>query len=311
MLSARIVQVVGLAITALAVGLVAWSIYSSELLASEAWKEADVLIAAVTAATIFVPSLLCIAAAWYLLIASVTIVRISWLEGYSIYAISAIYRYIPSNIVHYVGRYYMLHQRGIEHSVIAWSIVAETTLFVSTSTLVALAFGAPLIRGAVLNAAHENWLLEAAAVLTAIVFASVVLLIVKRRAVIHDVIEPFLRPKVLYAGLAAFFLQVVARVISGVALWWLAIQLLGPETPSLPDMIAIWAAAWLLGYVTPGASAGIGVREAVIIASFSGLGVPMAGATLVAITFRVTTTISDMIFSGSGWAARRFVKTPG
>lgn len=307
LLSEKLVRWVGMAITALALGLVGWSIYTSDLLASDAWQSFDVLWAVFAASAIFVPSLICVATAWYLLIVSASKVSVSWLEAYYIYAVSSIYRYIPSNIVHYVGRYYMLQQRGVEHAVAAWGILAETAIFVSASALVAFSFGAPLIREAIVKAAQDSALLRAVAVLASIALIAAAILIIKRRGVIRELVLPFLRTEVLYAGLASFGLQVVARVVSGLALWWLATQLLGVETPSIADVIAIWSAAWLLGYITPGASAGLGIREAVIIASFTGLGVPIAGATLVAIAFRVTTTLSDLIFSGSGWASHHLV----
>jgi uncharacterized membrane protein YbhN (UPF0104 family) len=69
-------------------------------------------------------------------------------------------------------------------------------------------------------------------------------------------------------------------------------------------MIAIGSAAWTLGCVTPGASAGLGVREAVLIAASIGVGVTTADATLTAIAFRVTTTIADLLFRSTGWSAR-------
>ena len=130
------------------------------------------------------------------------------------------------------------------------------------------------------------------------------------RRAIRELLKPFLRANVVYSAIVSLLLNIAARVISGAALWWLAAQLLGSATPPAADMIAIWAAAWLLGYITPGASAGLGVREAVIIASLAGLGVPMAGATLVAIAFRVTTTIGDLIFAASGWVSWHFMRSP-
>jgi len=299
----------GIAITALAVGLVGWSVYTSELLASGSWKSPEVLTAVLISAAIFVPSLICVATAWYLLIASVSKIRISWLECYSIYAISDLYRYIPSNIVHYVGRYYMLHRRGVAHSVAAWGILAEMALYLSASALVVVSFGAPLVREAVLSAANESWLLQALPILSGLALTGVALLTIKHRDMVRNLVEPFLRAKVFHSGLAAFALHVAARIISGSALWFLSSRLLQSAAPPFPDVVAIWAAAWLLGYIVPGASAGLGVREAVMIASFSGLGVPLAGATLVAIAFRATTTISDLIFSGSGWLSRRMIIT--
>ena len=116
---------------------------------------------------------------------------------------------------------------------------------------------------------------------------------------------PFLRKQVLVATVEAFSLHVAARVVSGVALWWLASSLLEGNQSSMPDVIAIWAAAWVIGYLTPGASAGLGVREAVMIGAFTGLGAPLEGATLVAIAFRVATTLGDIIFAGIGYASHR------
>jgi glycosyltransferase 2 family protein len=310
LLSGQLIRWAGLAITAAAIGLVVWSIYKSDLLASDAWMATDVLTGVAASALIFCASLFCVFAAWYLLIMSVSKVHVSWMDGFYIYAVSAIYRYIPSNVIHYVGRYYMLRQRGVEHAAATWGIVAETALFICASVLIALIFGAPLVHQALLDAAQDNWLLFAVIALVGIVAVAGALVVLRRRVAIRELIAPFMRTKVLHAGVEAFVLHLVARLVSGVALWWLSVQVLGSDQASLPDMIAIWAAAWTLGYVTPGASAGLGVREAVIIAAMVGLGVPMAGATLVAIAFRVATTIGDLIFAAAGWASHRFIGPP-
>jgi glycosyltransferase 2 family protein len=306
LLSGQLIRWVGLAITALAVGLVVWSIYTSDLLASDAWMTTEVLTGVAASTLIFCASLFCVFAAWYLLIMSVSKTHISWLDGFYIYAVSAIYRYIPSNVIHYVGRYYMLRQRDVEHAAATWGIVAETALFICASTLIAVVFGAPLVRDALLRAAQDNWLLFAIIALVLIVAAAGAILMLRRRVALRELVAPFMRTRVLHAGLEAFALHVAARMISGVALWWIAVQVMGSDQASLPDMIAIWAAAWTLGYITPGASAGLGVREAIIIAAMVGLGVTMADATLVAIAFRVATTLGDLLFAAMGWAVHRF-----
>jgi uncharacterized membrane protein YbhN (UPF0104 family) len=301
---------VGLLITASAVGFVAWSLYTSDLLATDAWMNTHVIVGVILAALIFTLSLCCVYTAWYLVVRSVSEVKIGWLEGFYIYSTSEIYKYVPSNIMHHVGRYYMLRRRGVEHSAASWGILAEMGLMVAASLLVALVFGTPLIRTAVLDLAPEGWpvLLGGAAIVIVIVVGASVALVL-RRAKIQDLVRPFLRIEVLIAGLQAFLLQVTARTVSGFALWWLASDLLGAHQPSIPNVIAVWAAAWVAGYLTPGASAGLGVREAVIIGLFVGLGVPIEGATLVAIAFRVATTLGDLMFAGIGWASHYYIGT--
>ena len=309
-LARRLIRWIGLVITAAAVGLVIWSIYTSELLASGAWMTTEVLTGVVAGALIYSVSLFCVFSAWYLLIVSASKAHISWPDGFYIYSVSALYRYIPSNVIHYVGRYYMLRQRGVEHAVAAWGIVAETVLFIAASSFIALSFGAPIIREEVARAAHDNGTFVLLIVLALVAVVCVAAVILHRRATIRELIAPFTRTQVLYAGIEAFLLQLVARILSGVALWWLSVQVLGPDQISLADMIAIWAAAWTLGFITPGASAGLGVREATIIAALVGLDVPMASAALIAIAFRVATTIGDLLFAASGWVSHR-LRTSG
>jgi uncharacterized membrane protein YbhN (UPF0104 family) len=264
----------------------------------------------VLAALLFTLSLSCVYTAWYLVVLSISAVKIKFLEAFYIYSVSQIYKYIPSNIMHHVGRYYMLRRRGVEHSAAGWGMLAETALMITASIFVALVFGAPLIRAAVLNLAHEGWPILLAIAVVMIVAGSASALVLRRqKTTIRDLVSPFLRVQVLVAGLKAFLLQVVARAVSGFALWWLAADLLGAYQLSMPDVIAIWAAAWVIGYVTPGASAGLGVREAVIIGSFVGLGAPIEAATLVAIAFRVATILADLMFAGVGWASHRFIGT--
>lgn len=65
-------------------------------------------------------------------------------------------------------------------------------------------------------------------------------------------------------------------------------------------LISIWALAWLAGYVVVLAPAGLGVREAVLIAMLT----PMFGyhmAIIVTVIFRISLVIGDVLFAGSGW----------
>jgi len=304
LLSSQFIRWIGIAVTALSVGLVAWSLYTSDLLTSDAWRRVDVIEGTMISVLIYVPSLFCVSTAWYLLVMSVAKTRITWLDGLYIYALSAIYRYIPSNVVHYVGRYYMMRQRGVEHAAVAWGIIAETALLLAASTIVALAFGAPLIREGLFRVVHEDWLIVLVVLLTALSLFAIAILLLLRSDALMALISPFLHVGVFRAGAESFLLYVAARLISGASLYLIS-KMIGVVQLSLPDMIAIGSAAWTLGYITPGASAGLGVREAIIIAALIGLGVSTADATLVAIAFRVATTVADLIFTASGWAAHQ------
>ena len=71
-----------------------------------------------------------------------------------------------------------------------------------------------------------------------------------------------------------------------------------------PAVAAALAGAWVVGFVIPGASAGIGVREAAVILLLS----PALGAgdaAVVATVYRLVTAGGDALFAALGELVRR------
>ena len=66
-------------------------------------------------------------------------------------------------------------------------------------------------------------------------------------------------------------------------------------TGELMDPIGVAAAAWLIGFVIPGAPGGIGVRDAFLIAGLSAAGMPATEASAVALGHRFVTMIGDAL----------------
>jgi hypothetical protein len=87
--------------------------------------------------------------------------------------------------------------------------------------------------------------------------------------------------------------------IAGGVLWLLAAVLGDPGPVALNPLTSIsaLALAWVAGFVAPGASAGIGVREAVLILALDrALGAEASAA--VALALRLVTTAGDIVFFG-------------
>ena len=61
------------------------------------------------------------------------------------------------------------------------------------------------------------------------------------------------------------------------------------------ELIGIGSAAWLVGFVVPGAPGGLGVREAVLIAGLSAVALPATEATAVALAYRFVTMVGDVL----------------
>jgi hypothetical protein len=102
------------------------------------------------------------------------------------------------------------------------------------------------------------------------------------------------RAALLYA---AFF------VIGGILLWLLTLAVGGHRlgTPGLLASISALALAWIAGFVTPGSSAGFGVREAVLIVVLQSSLDREAGV-LVALALRLVTLAGDLLFFAASLA---------
>ena len=98
------------------------------------------------------------------------------------------------------------------------------------------------------------------------------------------------------AALYALFFLVFAAIF-----WMLAQSVSASGQPAIDPAgsVAVVALAWLVGFAMPGSSAGIGVREAVLIAALEGtLGAPASA--LIALALRLVTIGGDVVFFALG-----------
>jgi hypothetical protein len=93
--------------------------------------------------------------------------------------------------------------------------------------------------------------------------------------------------------------------ICGVILWAITWVVLGdPDGLTIAAAMGAYAAAWVVGFVVPGASAGIGVREAVMIFGLAGL-VGTPESIIIALLMRVATVVGDVLFFASAQLTRK------
>jgi len=80
-----------------------------------------------------------------------------------------------------------------------------------------------------------------------------------------------------------------------------------PVPPDIVRLTSYAAISWSIGFVSPGAAAGIGVRETILILLLAGAVEP-APATSAAVAYRLVTTLGDLItwaLAGIWWWTRR------
>lgn len=104
----------------------------------------------------------------------------------------------------------------------------------------------------------------------------------------------------LFAGRMPVLITTACVLLTGLSF---ALVARGMGDAEIIPLVSIFAAAWLAGFVTPGAPAGIGLREGILIASLS----PMIGAgsaITAALLHRLVTALVDATIGLLAWRRR-------
>lgn len=218
--------------------------------------------------------------------------------GIAIYARTQIAKYLPGNVFHLVGRHLAGRGLGLGHTPMVCAAWFESVTLVSAAAVLSLiglatwgSFGTPRL-----------FPLLAAALALALIAPFAMGTLLPQISRLTGQRMPAEGLATLATGIAIPYLLYIVFFSAAGAILWLQAFGLGEAGPAmLPAVVSIAAGAWILGFVTPGAAAGIGVREALLIAGLSdGLG--LENAALIAIAFRGTTLIGDMLFFLGGLA---------
>ncbi|MEW5833881.1 MAG: hypothetical protein AB1832_02350 [Pseudomonadota bacterium] len=98
------------------------------------------------------------------------------------------------------------------------------------------------------------------------------------------------------SALVCYGFYASSYVLIGIGLWAVAHTLAGgtAAVPGILFFVGAFASSWILGFVAPGAPAGLGIREAVLSAWLSGVLAP-ANVVLLVVMLRIATTLGDLL----------------
>jgi hypothetical protein len=243
-------------------------------------------------------------AAWYLLLRS-TGATAPLIAVLTIWGRAQAGKYLPGNIGQYLGRAALAWQHGIPVHQSALTLVFETIGLVVTAAACALLAG---LRGSSAGSPLDDpWkiaLLATGAVAVPFLLAHVLErwfpeALRKRLGVARLPV-----PSVPTLG-ACLALYAVCFVCGGLSFELLARGLFGAgSAASWAWVIPAFALSWVAGFVTPGAPAGLGVREALLVGATAPLYGPGA-ALSTALALRVVTVLGDGIAFLAGTACAR------
>lgn len=219
--------------------------------------------------------------------------RLPFRHAARIWFLSNLGKYVPGNIWSLTAMGVMARERGISGIAAAGSSVIMQMVSLATGAAIVMVTGAKLL--------GEPLLVGAAVLLLIIGLLAAPRLLPPLATWVGNLTGREIAPPTVPA--TSIWTAAVASSLSWL-LYGLAFQLfvhgmLGSAPGEISSYIAVYSAAYILGFISPIAPAGLGVREFTLAAFMTQLGLANeADAALIAIAARLWLTIVELVPSG-------------
>jgi glycosyltransferase 2 family protein len=293
----KIIRIIGICIVALSFIYIIWIGYSNWRDIRQTVSIQDKIIWLVIGILGYMLILTLLALAWkrslHLLGKDIT-----YRDSYIVFNRSLISKYLPGNVFQYVGRFLLGRNIGISDTTLVSSIILETLIQVAASIILVLSFN--IILGWVYK--FNNLTLVLSAVF--IILSIVIILILKYSSKTRQWL--FKKPwfiqirtinvkSLLIGSIPILLIYFVFLLASGFLFWFLSITIFEINfSNSIPIFIGAYIISWTIGYITPGAPGGLGIREAILISILSPY-MPGAKALSISIIFRLITIVGEVL----------------
>ena len=138
-----IARAVGLALSLLALGYVAYQAALSASTLERDFLTREFIAAIVVASVIYSALGMVIALAWHILVASTGSAHLRLRDSLRVFGRSQILKYLPTNVLHYAGRHAAAYRMGVSHKALIWASVAEGALVLAAAALTTCDLCAP------------------------------------------------------------------------------------------------------------------------------------------------------------------------
>lgn len=202
--------------------------------------------------------------AWRLVLSFLHGGRISRREVVPVYVRSNIAKYFPGNFMHFAGRNVLGHKLGLNQLDMAFSTVTEVlTLIITAAVWSLLLAGRAFISMLAYALGRANPLLFAGVLIIAAGAVAAVIIFIVKKGYIQKYRRFFTRGFIT-VWLRIFGIYSVTMLVPGLFLTVIFAAALGQafSLATLPVIVAAYTVSWVVGYATPGAPGGLGVREA-------------------------------------------------
>lgn len=205
---------------------------------------------------------------WMVFTQSLSGKKIPFSSAMPVYTKSNVYKYLPGNVFQYVGRNKLAFDMNISHVDVACATIFDILFCVFWTGVIA----AVLLGGRIAGLLGKYGVKFLAVGTVGAISAAAVLIFVRIR--FGDKIKEYLsryskafRKENRKSLMAGIFYYLVSNIVSA-AMYFACMRLVMGSSVSLGELTALTGAfmfAWIIGFITPGAPGGIGIRESVMI----------------------------------------------
>lgn len=225
--------------------------------------------------------------AWYRFLVVVDGPSLGLGRALAIFGRTQIYKYLPSNVMHMVGRFTLTRNAGASSKALAFAQIGELSVIVLAAGALGALLAWPVFQDAYARYGPDNPTLIVGLIVAGLLALAIGMVFSFRIRMAER------GGRALLASAEAFFLYALFFIGNGLLIVALSRTL--NDAGHMAELIGIGAAAWLIGFIVPGAPGGLGVREAALITGLTAAGLPPPAATAVALGNRLVTVLGDCL----------------
>ena len=205
-----------------------------------------------------------LAFAWKLILQIWTVKKIPYLSTLGVYCKANLEKYIPGNIMQFVGRNIYGEKLGLSQLQLALSSVIEIILTLFTGAILCLPMISTTLLKWLINY-HINiylWIIIGTLTLLGIMIC---IMIFRKNVIISSILYLFLQKQFWILCFILIFLYSLGMIVNAFILVVLINDVISISFRQIPLLISAYIGSWLVGYVFPGSPGGLGVRESILL----------------------------------------------
>ena len=222
--------------------------------------------------------------------------KVPYQTAVSVSVRSNLFKYIPGNIFQYIGKNELAIRCGISHTKVAASTALDVIVMFSTSILLGILF----VRKSLFSIINRYINLNSVIIVTIFIFFLLIfffLYIVHKKNISYmKILRIIAKRKNLNCIVLCIIYYIIQNIWVGLIyileLWIISDQ----QIEAIPFLLIIGAniISWAIGFITPGAPGGLGIREAVMIFIVHGI-FDESIITLSSVLYRIITIVGDLL----------------